>query len=316
MPAWSSLRVWGSLIILLATSAGAQELSTSLGQPTVVDPATGQIAAHFPGGDGSTSYYVTVDVGKGDLIARVAVAGTPDTLKRVDLELLNPNARVADSFYVATETQSQREASKTFPMDTSGRQIIRLIVDGGEEGTFCVRLSGPALPQAKPPPCPAPRAAGPLPPVTADSDRRAADSPAAITPVSVAAANLRPNGTKCQERLRIGSIILFDANRADILSDADQALGQLALILAQKGRPALIEGHADNSESQSQTLSERRATAVRRAIVQRSSFELTLDIRGYGHGRPAASHPPNNGSGDPDGRRKNRRVEVVIGLCG
>ncbi|MBV9631876.1 MAG: hypothetical protein JO230_27530, partial [Xanthobacteraceae bacterium] len=40
-----------------------------------------------------------------------------------------------------------------------------------------------------------------------------------------------------------------------------------------------------------------------------------LIIRGFGKSRPIAPNAHADGSDDPDGRQKNRRVEVVINTC-
>jgi OmpA-OmpF porin, OOP family len=69
-----------------------------------------------------------------------------------------------------------------------------------------------------------------------------------------------------------------------------------------------IEGHTDSlgSDSYNQRLSERRAQSVKRYLVQH--FPLPSDrlvVRGFGKNKPIASNDT------PEGRDKNRRVEVV-----
>jgi photosystem I P700 chlorophyll a apoprotein A2 len=39
-------------------------------------------------------------------------------------------------------------------------------------------------------------------------------------------------------------------------------------------------------------------------------------VVGYGERKPVAPNANPDGSGDPDGRQKNRRVEVVFDTCG
>ena len=58
--------------------------------------------------------------------------------------------------------------------------------------------------------------------------------------------------------------------------------------------------------SQSQELSERRAAAVRLALVEEGVDGSRVFVRGYGKAFPVASNDT------PEGRQRNRRVEVVI----
>lgn len=304
-------------LVLLSAPALGQELSTSLMRPTAVDPQAGLVAGPFPGGGGSTSYYVAAELDRGELVTQLIVAGRPNTLKRVDFELLNANARVSASYYVSTDVDAKREATKTFAIDSSGRHVIRLIVDGSETGTFCVLLGGSALPNAKPGTCPPPKAAAapppPPPPVKESRPVVAVAPPPPPPPPS----NIQVIESRCEQRLRIGSDILFDFDRAELRPEAGPTIDQLSGLIAQRHRPALVEGHTDaiGTESYNQTLSERRASAVQRAISQRSSFELPLRIRGFGKSRPVAANQRPDGSDDPEGRQRNRRVEVVINTC-
>ena len=142
----------------LASAAMAEDLSTSVMRPTPVDPSTGLVAGHLPGDQGSKSFYVALDLVAGDLITQLQVAGTPNTGKRIDLELLNASARAVDSVYVMAGLDRKGEATKTFPIDRAGRYVIRLTAEGKETGTYCVLLGGSALPTAKAPGCPAPPA--------------------------------------------------------------------------------------------------------------------------------------------------------------
>ena len=133
----------------LAAPALADDLSTSIMRPTAVDPATGMMAGQLPGGQGSKSYYVALDLAAGDLIAQLQVAGTPNTGKRLDLELLDAAARVTDSVYVMAGLDAKADVTKAFPIDRAGRYVIRLIAEGKESGTFCMLIGGTALPSAK-----------------------------------------------------------------------------------------------------------------------------------------------------------------------
>jgi OmpA-OmpF porin, OOP family len=59
-------------------------------------------------------------------------------------------------------------------------------------------------------------------------------------------------------------------------------------------------------------ISERRATAVQAWLARRGLTDLRPQIRGLGATLPVASNTNPDGSDNPDGRRKNRRVRIVI----
>ena len=67
-----------------------------------------------------------------------------------------------------------------------------------------------------------------------------------------------------------------------------------------------IEGHAssDGSEAYNQKLSERRAAAVKKSLVDKGISEERLSTVGYGETKPIE---PNNTS---KGRARNRRVQL------
>ena len=71
---------------------------------------------------------------------------------------------------------------------------------------------------------------------------------------------------------------------------------------------AVVEGHTDSrgDEAYNQGLSERRAGAVRQAIVNSGIDASRLTVRGFGESRPAATNDTE------DGRQQNRRVTIVV----
>jgi outer membrane protein OmpA-like peptidoglycan-associated protein len=301
----------------LAGSVWAGDLSASIMRPTPVDPATGLVAGPLPGGEGSKSYYVALDLKAGDLITQLQVSGTPNTGKRIDFELLGPSARALDSVYVMAGLDRKGEATKTFPIDRPGRYLVRLTAEGKETGTYCVLMGGTALPTAKAPGCPVPAAAASSPPPPPVSIVAPAPQPVVPETPRPAAKAVEVIVSKCEERLRVGSDFLFDFDRAEIRSEAAPALAELAQRIADSNNAVMIEGHTDaiGSESYNQTLSERRAIAVQIALASRGLPSAKLNVRGFGKTRPVAPNLQADGSDDPDGRQRNRRVEVVINTC-
>lgn len=103
--------------------------------------------------------------------------------------------------------------------------------------------------------------------------------------------------------------VLFDTGRAELKAGAFSTVDRLATFLRQNPeRTVAIEGHTDSvgSDSFNQSLSERRAEAVRAALTSRGISSGRVTAAGMGEAKPVAS---NNTA---EGRQRNRRVEVVI----
>lgn len=103
--------------------------------------------------------------------------------------------------------------------------------------------------------------------------------------------------------------VLFAFNKAELSPQAGPRLDKLANFLKQfPDRKLLIEGYTDSvgSGSYNQELSERRAMAVRDALVQRGVDSSRIGARGYGKAYAVADNA------SPEGRAMNRRVEIVI----
>jgi len=102
-----------------------------------------------------------------------------------------------------------------------------------------------------------------------------------------------------------------------IRSEADGALVLFQGIVREHSRAAVsVEGHTDGkgSAAYNQALSERRAASVARWLKGRKGLnKVRFDVRGFGASKPVAPNAKPDGSDDPDGRQKNRRVEIVVG---
>lgn len=104
--------------------------------------------------------------------------------------------------------------------------------------------------------------------------------------------------------------VLFDTGRAELKSGATRKVDQLAQFLMEHpDRRVQIEGFTDSvgTDSYNEDLSQRRADAVKAALINRGIEPSRIGTEGYGKAYPVAN---NNDSG---GRQLNRRVEVVIG---
>ena len=104
--------------------------------------------------------------------------------------------------------------------------------------------------------------------------------------------------------------VLFDTGHAELKSGAGRKLDQLAQFLMEHPERKLqVDGFTDSvgSDAYNEDLSQRRADAVKTALVSRGVDASRIGTMGYGKAYPVAS---NDESG---GRQLNRRVEVIIG---
>lgn len=103
--------------------------------------------------------------------------------------------------------------------------------------------------------------------------------------------------------------ILFAVDQATLNADGVRMVQRLALVLQQNpNRTVLIEGHTDSTGTSqyNQVLSERRAMAVRDALLGLSVARGQVAVHGYGELYPIASNDT------ALNRQLNRRVEVVL----
>jgi outer membrane protein OmpA-like peptidoglycan-associated protein len=117
-----------------------------------------------------------------------------------------------------------------------------------------------------------------------------------------------------QIKINLAADILFDFDKADLRPEAAPELEKvLAVLKSYPAAKALIEGHTDGkgSDSYNQPLSERRAQAVRRWLIDHGAI-TPIATRGWGKTRPIVPNAKPNGIDDPEGRQKNRRVEITV----
>jgi outer membrane protein OmpA-like peptidoglycan-associated protein len=103
--------------------------------------------------------------------------------------------------------------------------------------------------------------------------------------------------------------LLFDTNEAQLKSGGMRNVRKLADFFKEyPQRNVMIEGFTDStgSDSLNQKLSDRRADAVRTALVGMGMSSDRITSRGYGEAYPVA------GNDTAAGRQANRRVELVV----
>lgn len=117
-------------------------------------------------------------------------------------------------------------------------------------------------------------------------------------------------------RIALAADVLFDFDKHELKPAAFPTLGKVAEVLkAHADTSVLVEGHSDGkgADAYNQALSERRAASVRDWLVRNAGQPRSrFTIRGFGKSRPIAPNSKPDGSDDPGGRERNRRVEIVV----
>lgn len=129
--------------------------------------------------------------------------------------------------------------------------------------------------------------------------------------------DLQVKETDLEIRIELAADVLFDFDKAEIRPQAQPALKQVAAIIKEKTKGQVrVEGHTDSkgSDAYNQKLSDRRANSVKDWLIKKEGLKgVRFSTAGFGAKKPAVSNTKPDGSDDPDGRQKNRRVEIVIG---
>ena len=118
--------------------------------------------------------------------------------------------------------------------------------------------------------------------------------------------------------LDLAGDILFDFDSAEIRADAAAELAKVAHVLRQKAADQiLLVGHTDSvgKDDYNQRLSLERAAVVMNWLYEREGIPAALmSAKGLGSSQPVAHNTRPDGSDDPQGRAKNRRVEIEFGV--
>jgi len=122
--------------------------------------------------------------------------------------------------------------------------------------------------------------------------------------------------TSQEIKIELSADVLFDFDKYDLRPDAVPSLQKVAAVVTEyQNAPVLIEGHTDSvgSDAYNQTLAEKRAASVQDWLVKNAGVvPARVSTRGWGKSKPTAPNTKPDGSDDPEGRRKNRRVEITL----
>ena len=134
-----------------------------------------------------------------------------------------------------------------------------------------------------------------------------------VSDLSGLVSDLKGKETPAEILITLLADVLFEFDKADI---KPQAHTDLRKLINEKGRgPVLITGHTDakGENDYNVALSVRRAEAVKNWLTNNGLFRPDeVQTSGKGESQPVAPNQKPDGSDDPEGRQKNRRVDIVI----
>lgn len=110
--------------------------------------------------------------------------------------------------------------------------------------------------------------------------------------------------------------VLFGFDSWDLRPESEAILNKVCEAIRNlKASRVLVEGHTDSkgSEAYNQNLSEKRAATVKKWLISKGNLNnIEIVAIGYGETRPIAPNTNPDGSDNPEGRAKNRRVQIRI----
>jgi photosystem I P700 chlorophyll a apoprotein A2 len=135
-----------------------------------------------------------------------------------------------------------------------------------------------------------------------------------VDALGAALKDLQAHTTDTEIQIELASDVLFDFDKSDLRPVAIPSL--LKVVTVMQSYPTYvctIGGHTDGKggKEYNQKLSERRANSVKTWLAG-NGVSNQMNTRGFGDTRPVAPNRKPDGSDDPEGRQKNRRVEITL----
>ena len=123
--------------------------------------------------------------------------------------------------------------------------------------------------------------------------------------------------TNTEVQIDLNADVLFDFDKADVLPKAEETLKKAADAIRERGPKGTvrIEGHTDakGDDNYNMKLSVRRAESIRNWLAQKGGLSgVNFTTQGFGKTQPVAPNTNPDGSDNPEGRQKNRRVTIVM----
>ena len=136
-----------------------------------------------------------------------------------------------------------------------------------------------------------------------------------VEDLEVAMADLEAKVEEKKILVELSSDVLFDFDKYNLKDEAQKELKKLLVIINQKRQGNVtILGYTDakGSDEYNLRLSKQRAGSVEDWLVAQGVPAEVLVTKGMGESNPVAPNNHPDGSDNPEGRAKNRRVEAII----
>lgn len=239
----------------------------------------------------------------------------PAALKFADVFLLDPVTRRQygllkdrDGKWLAQPASDANEGGRYFlsAIPANGQVFLNLAFTPPPDSVRSVLLLLPFF--------------APSEPIGIQGTAGAAENGASVAGRSIgleqALSDLKADVSPRQIKVTLSADVLFDFDKAELKPQAETSLAEMvAVIKAYPNATTDVEGHTDGkgTDAYNQALSERRAVAVAGWLIAHGGLApAQVHTRGLGKTRPLAPNTKPDGSDDPDGRARNRRVEIVV----
>jgi outer membrane protein OmpA-like peptidoglycan-associated protein len=117
-------------------------------------------------------------------------------------------------------------------------------------------------------------------------------------------------------KIDIDADVLFDFDKYALRPEAAETLRKVGQVVSgYPNAPLLIEGYTDGkgTHSYNMKLSANRASTVKQWLIDNASVQPSrIKTAGWGETKPVALNTNPDGSDNPQGRQKNRRVELTL----
>ena len=126
---------------------------------------------------------------------------------------------------------------------------------------------------------------------------------------------MRVKETPTEITIDLAADVLFEFDKADVLPAAEATLQKAAGFVREHAKGAVrIEGHTDSKgdDAYNLRLSRKRAESIRDWFIRNGITNVQFAVEGRGETEPVADNHKPDGSDDPAGRQKNRRVQIVV----
>ena len=122
--------------------------------------------------------------------------------------------------------------------------------------------------------------------------------------------------TAQEVKIELNADVLFDFDKYSLRPEASESLKKVGQIVqSSPNAPLLIEGHTDGkgTHAHNMKLSDDRAASVKNWLVQNAGVQASrITTKGWGETKPVTPNTNPDGSDNPAGRQKNRRVELTL----